>query len=316
MKTEKIAGHALHPGLQVNGYLDVAGTDIALPYALRIGDTEGPLAVIAGGVHNAEFVGIQAAIELMEELGKETLRGGVVILPLCNRSGFEHRTMSMVFEDGKNLNRVFPGDPAGSPAERLAYAVFHEFILKGDLYIDLHSGDGYELLSPYAYYLENTPAEAASMQMMECVNVPRCVRSRSRGGGAYNQAAIHGVPSVLIERGCLSLWPREEIEADKADVRNILRRFGILPGEYVAYPKEELRELDDDAPCTGCWYPAKAAGDRFAAGEVLGEIRDYFGQVICTHRAARDGVLLHQLAGLNVIQGDPLIAYGVPVETA
>ena len=46
----------------------------------------------------------------------------------------------------------------------------------------------------------------------------------------------HGVPSVLIERGQLSLFSREEIEADKADVRNILRRLGVLDGDWTRYP--------------------------------------------------------------------------------
>ena len=85
--------------------------------------------MITAGIHSAEFVGIQAAIELAEELKPENIRGTVVILPLVNRSGFEHRTMSMVYEDGKNLNRVFPGNPEGSTAEKLAYTVFREFIL-------------------------------------------------------------------------------------------------------------------------------------------------------------------------------------------
>ena len=314
MKEKTIAGHVLRPGLRETGYLPVEGTDIAVPYALYVDDPAGPLAVITAGVHNAEFVGIQAAIELIGELAGEELCGGVIIVPLCNRSGFENRTMAMVFEDGGNLNRVFPGDSAGCTAERLAFALFDAFIARADLFIDLHSGDGYELLAPYAYYLGNAPAEEGSRKMIECVDVPRCVRSRSRSGGAYNQASLRGVPSILIERGCQSLWPREEIDADKADVRNILRRFGVLAGDWAAFPKEELRELDDDAPCTGCWYPAKAVGERFTAGEVLGEIRDYFGRVIYTHRAARDGVLLHQLAGLSVIEGDPLIAWGVPME--
>ena len=293
------------------GYVNVNGTDLSIPYASFTGASSGPLAVITAGIHNAEFVGIQAAVELINELEKEDLYGRVIIVPLCNRSGFEHRTMSLVFEDGKNLNRVFPGSPDGSTAERLAWTLFEKFITKADLYIDLHSGDGFETLMPYAYYLGGTPSEELSKQMMECVNVPYCIRSRSFSGGAYNQAAIRGIPSILIERGERSLYPRTQIDADKEDVYNILRRFGILQGEYSVYPKKELREEDDDAPYTGCWYPAKASGDLVAKGEILGEIRDYFGAPVYSHRSSWDGVILHQLAGLNVIKGDPLIAYGV-----
>jgi predicted deacylase len=270
--------------------------------------------LISAGIHNAEYVGIQAAIELSNELDVTNLHGNVIILPLANRSGFENRTMSRVYEDGKNLNRVFPGNREGSEADRLAHMLFEVFIKKADAYIDLHCGDGYETLIPFCYYLGDTPAEKTAKRMAECVNVKYVVRSRCRTGGAYNLASVHGIPSVLIERGQLSLFSREEIEADKADVRNILRCLGVLDGDWTAYPKQELLEYNDDAPCTGCWYPERKPGDRFSKGEKLGEIRDYFGRSLFTETAPTDGVLLYQCASLNIIEKGPMVSYGVAAD--
>jgi predicted deacylase len=272
---------------------------------------DGPTVLISAGIHNAEYVGIQAAIELSNELDVNELRGNVILLPLANRSGFENRTMSMVYEDGKNLNRVFPGDAEGRPAERLAHTIFDVFIRHVDYYIDLHSGDGFEALMPYAYYLGASSAEQKAREMIECVNTKYYVRSRCRTGGAYNLASTHGIPSVLIERGQLSLFSREEIEADKADVRNILRRVGVLPGDYTVYPKTELAEFSDDAPFTGCWYPEMRVGDWFRKGEKLGEIRDYFGRSLFTEYAPCDGILIHQCASLNIIEKGPMVTYGI-----
>ena len=306
-----IAGHELTPGKTVKDHIHVHGTELHVPHVLLCGMEEGPTALISAGIHNAEYVGIQAAIELSNELDVNELRGSVIILPLANRSGFENRTMSMVFEDGKNLNRVFPGDKEGSTAEKLAHTLFDVFIRNVDYYMDLHSGDGFETLIPYAYYLGGAPAERKAREMIECVNTKYFVRSKCRTGGAYNLASMHGIPSVLIERGQLSLFSREEIEADKADVRNILRRVGILPGDYTTYEKTELAEFSDDAPCTGCWYPEKQAGDWFRKGEKLGEIRDYFGRSLFTAFAPCDGVLIHQCASLNIIEKGPMVTYGV-----
>ena len=219
MKAKMIAGHELTPGKTVKDHIHVEGTELHVPHVLLCGEQPGPTVLITAGIHNAEYVGIQAAIELSNELDVSTLRGNVVLVPLVNRSGFENRTMSRVFEDGKNLNRVFPGDREGSEAERLANMLFEVFIRNADAYIDLHCGDGYETLIPYCYYLGDTPAEETAKRMVACVNVKYVVRSHCRTGGAYNLASLHGVPSVLIERGQLSLFSREEIEADKADVR-------------------------------------------------------------------------------------------------
>ena len=313
MEERKIAGHALLPGQTVRGEYPVEGTALRVPYVLLCGRQPGKTVLITAGIHNAEYIGIQAAIELSNELRADELHGTVVILPLANRSGFEHRTMSMVFEDGRNLNRVFPGDPHGSTAERLAHMLFTVFIRQADAYIDLHSGDGYEGLVPFAYYLGDTPAEETARRMIACVDTAYCVRSRSRTGGAYNLASVGGIPAVLIERGQLGLLRREEIESDKADVRNTLRCLGALPGECRRFPKRELLEYNEAAPCTGCWYPEKKVGEWFREGELLGEIRDYFGQPLRTIRAASDGVMLYQTLSLNVLENGPMVAYGVPV---
>lgn len=58
-------------------------------------------------VHNAEYVGIQAAMQLADELDPKKIAGNIIVIRLMNRTGFEHRTMSLTYEDGKNLNRVF-----------------------------------------------------------------------------------------------------------------------------------------------------------------------------------------------------------------
>ena len=313
MEVRTVAGHALTPGKTVKDHIHVEGTELHGPHVLLCGKQPGKTVLITAGIHNAEYVGIQAAIELSNELDVETLCGNVIIVPLANRSGFENRTMSRVFEDGKNLNRVFPGDRDGSEADRLAHMLFEVFIKNADAYIDLHSGDGYETLVPFCYYLGDTPGEETAKGMIACVNTKYCVRSRCRTGGAYNLASIHGIPSVLIERGQLSLFSREEIEADKADVRSILRFLGVLDGDWPCYPKQLLSEYNDDAPCTGCWYPEKKPGDCFQKGEKLGEIRDYFGRSLFTEYAPADGVLLYQCASLNIIENGPMISYGVPI---
>ena len=312
MHTKIIAGHELTPGKTIKDHIHVEGTELRVPHVLICGQQPGSTVLISAGIHNAEYVGIQAAIELSNELDVSELHGNVIILPLANRSGFENRTMSMVYEDGKNLNRVFPGDRDGSEADRLAHMLFEVFIRNVDAYIDLHSGDGYESLIPYCYYLGDTPAEETAKRMVACVNTSYYVRSRCRTGGAYNLASIHGIPSVLIERGQLSLFSREEVEADKADVRNILRCLGVLEGKYICYPKQQLLEYSDDAPCTGCWYPEKKVGDWFRKGEKLGEIRDYFGHSLFTEYAPEDGMLLHQCSSLNIIEKGPMVTYGVP----
>lgn len=316
MAIRRIAGHALAPGRIIKHHIRVHGTGIHVPYIIITGTKPGPLLLVTAGIHSAEYVGIQAAVELSSEIDPEELSGTVIIVPVANRSGFENRTMSMVYEDGKNLNRVFPGDENGTAADRLAYMLFNTFIRHVDAYIDLHSGDGYEELIPYVYYVGGTGCEVQAAGMASCVDTEFIVRSRCRTGGAYNMASVNGIPSVLIERGQLSMYSREEVDSDKADIINIMKYLGMLKGGHVEYTKTQLFEHEWFSPSDGCWYPEYHAGDTFFAGDTLGTIRDYFGKTIKEITAKENGVIIHQCASLNILKDGPMISYGVFNEEA
>ena len=173
------------PGTKQQCLLPIRGGGTALPVTLLDGTRPGPRVLLSAGVHSAEYVGIQAALELAEELRPEDLSGSLAIIHLMNPTGFAHRTMSLVFEDGKNLNRVFPGTPDGTLSQRIAYTVEEVFFRHADAYIDLHSGDGYEELTPYVYCQGAADPSVAkrSRAMAGQADVPWMVRSGSGSGG-------------------------------------------------------------------------------------------------------------------------------------
>ena len=48
------------------------------------------------------------------ELADRDIRGSVVAVPVLNGPAFRGRSPFVTPGDGKNLNRCFPGDPAGT----------------------------------------------------------------------------------------------------------------------------------------------------------------------------------------------------------
>ena len=197
-----LCGLTALPGERKEGDLKLAGGEFRLPAAILHGKRAGKTVLITAGVHSGEYVGIQAAIELAEKLKTEKIAGTVVLVKAVNRPAFEQRLGSLVASDGKNLNRVFPGNEQGTEAERLAQAMVRELFCRADYYIDLHSGDDYEKLAPYVYYAGKADPEVTevSRKMAQQVDVPYMVRSDVASGGAYNYAASRGIPSILLER--------------------------------------------------------------------------------------------------------------------
>lgn len=302
------------PGSRQSCFLPVHGSKIQLAATVVRGQTDGPRTLVTAGVHSAEYVGIQAAIELANELDPAAVRGCIILIPVMNPTGFAHRTMSVVYEDGKNLNRLFPGSPDGTLGERIAWTVTERLHRYMDAYIDLHSGDGFEQLTPYVYCQGAAPPAAARLSrgMAMQADVPYLVASPVKSGGSYNHAGSLGVPGVLLERGSMGSWSRAEVEADKKDVRNMLRYMGALAGAFEPRrhtPADVGTVIYENAPATGCWYPARKAGDRIRCGEILGCIRNYHGVQLAVCTARQDGVLLYQTGSLSIRQGTPMVAY-------
>ena len=77
-------------------------------------------------------MGIQTLIELSKRLKPEKVKGQLVLVKVLNREDFEKRAGSISWEDGKNLNRVFPGRKDGTKMERLAAAITESLIRKAD----------------------------------------------------------------------------------------------------------------------------------------------------------------------------------------
>lgn len=314
-KTFRLNNIEVQPGQRWCGYLELGGGKFRLPAAVLHGEQPGRTMLITAGVHSGEYVGIQAAIELSQKLKIEKVMGTVIIVKVMNRTAFEKRGGSLGYADQKDLNRVFPGKEDGTETERLAWTAAKELLPAADYYIDLHSGDDYEQLTPYVYYAGRAEKEVSAMsrRMAEQVDVPYMVKSDVASGGAYNYAASQGIPSILIERGGMGGWNNEEVRSTRRDVRNILCHLGMYQGQKdyrTYYPLEVTDVCYQDASQDGLWYPCRKPGDMIHRGEKLGEVRDYQGNIKEISIAEFGGVILYQTGSLQVMGDSPMIAYG------
>src|SRR5919112_1876792 len=79
--------------------------DLELPFGIVEGAQDGPCLLVTAGVHGSEFCSIEAALRLLK-LSPEEISGTLLVLPILNVQGFRKRSIYVVPEDGKNLNRV------------------------------------------------------------------------------------------------------------------------------------------------------------------------------------------------------------------
>lgn len=303
------------PGTKVSGFLDVPGTPIRMPLTLVNGAVPGPALSITAGVHGGEYPGIEAAIRTARALDPREVRGTVIIVHIVDVPAFQGRNIYVCPLDGKNPNRVFPGNPAGTASERLAHTLFTEVIARAEFFVDLHGGDINEALVPFTILLETgTPSvDARAMDLARVYGIRYVVYGRV-SGGTYAAAAARGIPSILTEAGGQGLLGEKELALHLRGLRNVMRHLGILSGPPE--PAEPITVLKAfhwvRSEHTGLFYPKVSVGDRIDRGQLVGETRDYFGQRLAEITSPADGIVLFTVTTPATNPSDPLLAVGAP----
>lgn len=292
-------------------------TELAITDSLAIrlwmvrGARPGKTLLLTTGVHGGEYVGIAAAQELFAQLDPTQMSGTVILLPLINEEGFLQGAKQIFPQDGKNLNRVFPGLEAGSITEQIAYQIEKQLYPHADFILDLHGGDISEAMTPLVFYPVAGAPEVnyAADQAARCLPVAYRVASRSTNG-LYSHAVQCGIPGLLLEIGGAGRWTRSEVELCIESVHRVLGCLGIC-GKYVQNELQldctETRYLE--SPVRGMWYPEVTVNQRVEAGALLGYVRDLEGSAETTLYAEFDAVILYHTVSLGVQQGEALVAY-------
>ena len=292
--------------LPINGGQPLQGVAVC-------GEHPGKTLLVTAGVHGCEYVGIEAMRRFVKEVQPQELCGQVIVLPLVNRSGFLAGAKQLVPEDGKNLNRVFPGKAEGSLSERIAWAIETHLYPLADFLLDLHGADINEQIVPLAFF----PAAAGEEIRERCraaaqsLSVPLRVASSSKNG-LYSWAAQCSVPSLLVERGGQGHWSEEEVNQCLENVDELMGFLQLLPqrpARPAVMQREIVRTVYEESAQDGFWYPAVTQGQIVAEGQLLGRLEQMDGTVQQV-LARFDAMVMYYTLSLGVRRGDPLIAYG------
>ena len=173
-------------GKKWNEWIEVEGSEsLRLPITIIDGKRDGKTMLISAGVHGAEYIGIETARTLASTLDPQKVKGKIVILLMANPTATYQFQRFFVPEDGKNLNRVFPGKADGTLSERIAHVITEKLQMEADYYIDLHGGDTSEHVMPFVYYngAAGEEIEKISKWMAEATNLSVRARCACNNGG-------------------------------------------------------------------------------------------------------------------------------------
>lgn len=220
----------------VSGYLLAEGTDVENEVTVLKGRQPGPVVYVVAGVHGDEI----AAWMTGNLLKKINLKAGELrILSPANRWGAAAEPRSRYVTERQDLNRAFPGDAAGTMAQRAAHAIYEDIKKAAPVFLfDLHEAragrDYYDFLgSSFVFSSAENVGDLYFDMALATESGELCSEQFdffSPGpAGSINRTATErlGIPTLTVEtyRG----YPLERRIGDQLDaVEYVLTYYGLL----------------------------------------------------------------------------------------
>lgn len=282
---------------------------------------EGPTVLLTGGNHGDEYEGITALLKLANRLQPEQIAGRVIIIPMLNHPAVLNGSRTSPL-DGGNLNRCFPGNPAGTLTEKLADYLTRYLVPICDVVLDIHSGGKTLDLLPFAatHRMDDKAFEARCLAGAAAFGAPYTLFMAELEGDVLFDSAVEGQGKVFIStelRGGGTTTP-ETIAIAERGINNVLRYAGVLGGEVETLPSQALEIPDGDAyrvsEHAGILEFTVALGDWVTEGEVIARIHDMHrtGTAPQEYRAPYNALLIGRRHPALVNVGDTFAVLAVP----
>lgn len=199
----------------------VPGTASTGEVQLYIGEagTQGPRTLLTAGIHGDEGPWGALALRRALDVDSAELTGRLSVIVTANPLAVQEDLRNAPV-DTLDLNRMFPGNTAGSHTEALA-AALAPTAEQADVVIDLHGGGSW-CVNAFVFRF------AESETLAEAVGAPFIVDAPDKKGTLTQYARSHGARVVAIEMGGRG---RNEIawrDRLASGVRRVLERERIL----------------------------------------------------------------------------------------
>jgi predicted deacylase len=253
---------------------------IAIP-ACVVKNGTGPTLLLMAGNHGDEYEGQIALCRLIRALLPEQVQGRVIILPAINLPAALAGTRVSPLDD-RNLNRAFPGDPAGTPTLQIAHFLDTALFPIADQVCDLHSGGSSLQYQVFASTHQSTDQAVTGrgLAALRVFGAPLSVFWQTGSDLSYasHAAMKHGTPYLGGEYGGSGAVSREGVALIAHGIRRLMAHMGITdkstapPDEPVRMVKVPSRDYFVYAPERGLFEPATELGETVRAGQLCGEV--------------------------------------------
>jgi hypothetical protein len=296
---------------------------IDVPVTIVNGSKDGPTLFVVAGEHPNEYAGIETCIRLARNANPEEISGKLVVIPIVNVPGFLARTPYFNPIDNVNIFTIWPGkEEEASISYVMVYNLYRKVIQKADYLLDLHGGDICESMIPcvYAtkigdkkmdeknYKLAEVFAEAAFDYIVEWSFLKKEEKALQE---LVVFLAKQGKPALIAEAGTEGKVEEKDVTMLYNGVFNVMKHLGMIEGKPLRKTRPRLvgkegKNTFVSSKRGGLLYSFVKVGDMVSKGDVLGEIRNVWGETLEKIVAPHNGMIFFKI---NTLPWDPSLGW-------
>lgn len=289
----------------------ITTSSVEIPVIVERAIAPGPVVLITSGIHGDEVNGIEIVRQLIAKGINKPKKGTVICIPVLNIFGF--LSTERYFPDGRDLNRVFPGNPRGSLASRFAYQFVKKILPVADFCMDFHTGgaDRFNVAQ-----IRVDPSDIVAGAHAETFNAPFTIHSKTISKSYRATCAKLGIPILLFEGGKSKVSDKNIAKEGVRGAMRLLHSLEML-GQNFKVPKKVKKSILIEktswkrASYSGLLHAKVSCGEKVEKGQYIATITDPYGKFKYQVKAPNTGYVINVNEAALVYQGDAIFNISV-----
>ncbi len=281
-------------------------SSVEIPVIIERAKEPGPVILITSGIHGDEINGVEIVRQIIAKKINKPKKGTVICIPVLNIFGF--LDMKRAFPDGRDLNRVFPGNPRGSLASRFAYQFVKKILPVADFCLDFHTGGASRF---NVAQIRIDPDDTLATEYARIFNAPFTLQSKIIPKSYRATCSRKGIPILLYEGGKSKVSDKKIARIGVEGAMRVLNHLEML-NPKLSIPSTDIPSVLIRntrwmrAKYSGLIHVKVSCGEYIEKGSHIATITDPYGKFKHPVKATHAGYVINVNEASLVYQGDAI----------
>ncbi len=290
---------------------------VQVPLMLIKGHKPGPVLGLTSTLHGNELNGIPIIQTVFKAIDPPNINGTLIGVPGSNPLSI--MLDQRQFIDNQDLNRNFPGRLTGNRSQQYVKRIFDKIVRHFNFHVDMHTASFGRVNS---FYIKADLQQETLLQMALLQEADIILQNQEPSFGPVatetqtlrQEASQHNIASITIEYGNPQIYQPQMLTRGSKGILNLMRWLKMIDGPLSTPPQKALVCQKSYWIYTdegGLLDIPVALKEHLKKGDLIGILKNPFGDLIKTYYAPEDGIVIGKSTNPVNMHGGRIIHLGI-----